>query len=98
MRLPLRLTKRRVALAGAAALAAAVPLVSPAHGDKAKLEALPAVHRTLTIGSAVTRSDCVTTRLSGQRGVTTTSWTAPQSVSFAARLSGPAANDWDLAV
>jgi hypothetical protein len=99
MRLPFRLTAGRVALAAALAGTAAIPLVSsPAHGDKAQLEPLAPVHRTLTVSRAVSRSDCATTNLAGERGVTTTSWTTPRAVSVAAKLDGPAGNDWDLAV
>ena len=99
MRIPFRLTVGRVALAAALAGTAAIPLVSsPAHGDKAGLEPLAPVHRTLTVADAVERANCATTNLAGRRGVTTTSWTTPRSVSVAAKLDGAAGNDWDLAI
>jgi hypothetical protein len=99
MRLPFRLTAGRVALAAALAGTAAIPLLgSPAHGDQARLEPLAPVHRALTVSDAVSRSNCATTNLAGKRGVTTTSWTTPRAVSVAAKLDGPAGNDWDLAV
>jgi hypothetical protein len=99
MRIPFRPTAGRVALAAALAGTAAIPLVSsPAHGDKAGLEPLAPVHRTLTVADAVERANCATTNLAGRRGATTTSWTTPRSVSVAAKLDGPAGNDWDLAI
>jgi hypothetical protein len=73
----------RLAVLAGAGLAALAPSASAA---------------TLHVPDAVTRSDCATTNLAGQRGVTTFSYTSPSLSAVTARLSGPAGSDWDLAV
>src|SRR3954447_3920975 len=73
----------RLAVLAGAGLAALAPSASAA---------------TLHVPDAVTRSDCATTNLAGQRGVTTFSYTSPSLSAVTARLSGPPGSDWDLAV
>src|SRR4051794_26255319 len=63
----------------------------------ASAQAAPVLTTSLSSGSAVTRSDCATTRLAGRPGVTTTSWTPSATSFFAARLTGGDGSDWDLA-
>src|SRR5207244_10934255 len=58
----------------------------------------PASAATLHVPDAVTRSDCATTRLAGQRGVATYAYTPGALSMVTARLSGPAGSDWDLSV
>jgi hypothetical protein len=82
-----------------AALVLAALLLAPSAGAVAiEYQPLATLHRTLEAGAAVERADCATTRLARRSGVTTTSWTTPRAVSVAARIAGPAGNDWDLAV
>src|SRR4051812_17123816 len=85
---PARMTPR---LALAALIAASLALAVP------PAQAAPVLSASPTSSSAVARSDCATTRLSGP-GVTTTSWTPSTTSFFAARLAGGEASDWDLAV
>src|SRR4051794_20150351 len=74
---------RRAAVLAGLGLAAASPAASAA---------------TLRVSTAVERSDCATTDLAGRPGVTSLAYTAPSLSQVTARLNGPAASDWDLAL
>jgi zinc carboxypeptidase len=53
---------------------------------------------SLHAARAVERSDCATTGLAAQPGVTRLSYTVPTLGYVTARLNGPAGSDWDLGV
>ncbi len=95
---PVRSLPTRLVLLAAATVVTALALVPGARAAETGYRPLATLHRALSAGSSVGRADCATTNLAGRSGVATTSWTAPQAVSVAARLSGPSGSDWDLAV